>query len=122
MRKESWTAEMDAELLNRWETESASEIAAAMGNVTRNAVIGRYHRLVGSYDAYNERKAAAAKAETAAKLARKKAVACQVLSRYDLRKHRKEAITAALGEGADQSSIAEILGLTRQRISQIALS
>src|ERR1022692_217941 len=42
----SWTDERVALLTNRWaDGLSASQIAAELGNVTRNAVIGKVHRL-----------------------------------------------------------------------------
>jgi GcrA cell cycle regulator len=42
----SWTDERIAELQRLWaEGKSASEIAAILGDVTRNAVIGKAHRL-----------------------------------------------------------------------------
>ena len=45
--KSPWTKEKDAELRKLWEVDglSARGIADAMGDVSRNAVIGRLHRL-----------------------------------------------------------------------------
>lgn len=41
-----WTADQEAQLRAKWETgASASEIAAELGSVTKNAVIGKAHRL-----------------------------------------------------------------------------
>ena len=114
-----WTSEQDAELLSRWPDESASEIAQALG-CTRNAVIGRYHRLVGTYVDYDQRRAAAGiamrTAARTARLASRRDVAGKAL---DLSKDRDEAIAAAVAKGALQTDVAEIIGVTPQRISQI---
>lgn len=41
----SWTEERVATLRKMWSTHSASKIAKHLGGVTRNAVIGKAHRL-----------------------------------------------------------------------------
>jgi GcrA cell cycle regulator len=42
----SWNAERGAVLTDLWRTgQSAAQIAKALGGVTRNAVIGKIHRL-----------------------------------------------------------------------------
>ena len=41
----SWTEEKVAKLKELWGTKTASEIASIIGGITRNAVIGKAHRL-----------------------------------------------------------------------------
>ena len=120
-----WTAERDAELLRRWKSQSTSEIGRAMG-VTRNAVIGRYHRIAGTYAAQEAERAKAEKRENAI---RRKQALKREREALDLMKkriaegwERDAAICLAIEEGARQVAIAAQFDVSRQRISQIMLS
>src|SRR5439155_11553950 len=118
----TWTAEKDAALKRLWPTKSASEIGLALGT-TRNAVIGRYHRLQGSYAGYVSpstkelyaRRAAARKArhvkETRAIEEMKKRMATGL--------GRNDAIRLARKSGARQQVIGQAFGMSYQRIGQI---
>jgi hypothetical protein len=121
-----WNDERDAELLRLWKTKSASQIAAQMGGTTRNAVIGRYHRIRGDYADYNAERAAAERKETMTKRraqrdAERKAVET-MQNLIALGTQRDDAIKAAVSLGVRHTVIAKALGVSRQRISQVGLS
>ena len=68
----SWTDERVEQLKKMWnEGQSASQIAKELGGVTRNAVIGKVHRLGLSNRTSGGGSAKAAKAEPKAKAAPK---------------------------------------------------
>lgn len=97
-----WTPELDAKLLRLWPNHSAAEVAEQLGDgITRNAVIGRYHRLLGKYRGYKrpteERREYRAEAK------------CE----------REQSIKIALKVGVSQSVVARSLGVSRQRVHQI---
>ena len=117
-----WTPEQDAELLRRWPTESANEIALAIGGVTRNAVIGRYYRLTGRYTEQIKEKQRLSRERTSQKRAAARSAAAKVLERMKSGQTREQAIIATLRDGALQADVAEMLGITRQRVSQIVLA
>jgi hypothetical protein len=96
----NWTKGDDAELLRMWPNHSAEKIAAKLG-VTRNAVIGRYHRIAGHYRSYQP--------PTESERKRKE------LKKAD----RKQAIKDALDSGKSQSQVARMLKVSRQRIHQM---
>jgi hypothetical protein len=122
---ERWTAERDAELLRRWESQSASEIGREMG-VTRNAVIGRYHRLQRSYAGYESKQRIEKRHESAARMKEALKLEQSAIERMKARIasgiERDSAIRLAVRDGARQIAIALDLGMTRQRVSQIILS
>ena len=79
-----WKHAEDAELLRLWPEHSASEIAAHIGR-TRNAVIGRYHRINKTYSAWivqrrQQRKAVTAKKREKKAIAEDKALSLLVAS------------------------------------------
>jgi len=118
-----WTAEKDAALKRLWPTNSASEIAAEL-RTTRNAVIGRYHRLQGNYADYVSSKRKENHAQVVA--ARKARDAAEALVIEEMKKRlmaglrRNDAIRLARKAGARSRVIGRVFGVTCQRIGQIA--
>jgi hypothetical protein len=118
-----WTPEKDRQL-QRLEAagHSASQIADRIG-ATRNAVIGRSVRLRGLTFPSQLRRERAARAARAARLHQHKeriAAALTAMRRLLARgTPRDTAIVAAVKARATYQSIADELGLTRQRVQQI---
>ena len=114
-----WTPESDATLLRLWPTMSAKWIAIELGT-TRSAVLGRYHRLQGNGEKYRQTQRAKDQAETQARRQ------VEIDALHDLKRNlaqginRDTAILTALEAGATQRAVAIVLGLTQQRITQIA--
>jgi hypothetical protein len=114
----TWTREQDAMLLQLWPTLSASQIAAKVGK-SRGAVIGRYHRLRGNGEQYAQRR----RAKKDAKRQAKQQVVVNAI--HELKRNlaqgmdRNAAIQIAIAAGASQRKIAEVVGVSYQRISQI---
>jgi hypothetical protein len=117
-----WTPEQDAELKRLWPEVSAREIAKRLGT-TRNAVIGRIHRIDRSYADYISAKKQEARDHTerrrdAVKAAERKIInAMNNLLARGL--SRNEAIAQARQAGARLEVIGNAIGVTRQRVDQI---
>jgi hypothetical protein len=119
-----WDDRLDAKLLKfQGDGLSFSQIAERIG-VSRNAAIGRYHRLRDTdfpSEAKRKLDAEAAKHRRNEQVAAHQAAIVAIMS-IDLSQgvDREDAITKALESGATLQSVANALGLTRQRIHQIA--
>jgi len=117
-----WTDHEDRQLIRLWPTSSASKIAAKLGK-TRNAVIGRMHRINRTY----------VDRPSKWKLRRRQLVAEAKKQRHErevaaLAKFRKEldggvqrnaAIKHAFRDGARLVAIGNLVGVTRQAVSLI---
>lgn len=121
--KKAWTSEQDTNLLRLWPTNSASEIGRELGK-TRNAVIGRFHRLQGDYDHYVSPAAQAIQAERARTRAIFLTKETQAIERAKKLvaggTSRNKAIFLARNEGARLAVVGEHFGLTGERVRQIA--
>jgi hypothetical protein len=98
--------------------------SAEMIGVTRNAAIGRFARLNGKYfKSETERKQKAKQDTLARKTEREKQRSLQVdeIKRaLECGTKREDLIQRARANGATFQTVADALGLTRQRIHQIA--
>ncbi|HXJ59405.1 MAG TPA: GcrA family cell cycle regulator [Verrucomicrobiae bacterium] len=117
-----WTTEKDAALKRLWPTKSASEIASEIGT-TRNAVIGRFHRLQGDYADYISPGRKESRAQTAARheaqLLKENEAIKKMKERIAAGLRRNDAIKLARKSGARLETIGQVFGVTRQRIGQI---
>ena len=114
-----WTPEFDATLLRLWPTMSAKWIAIELG-ATRSAVLSRYHRLQGNGEQYRQTQRAKDQAETQARRQAKTDVLNSLKQNLAQGTARDTAILTALEAGATHRAVANVLGLTQQRITQIA--
>jgi hypothetical protein len=117
-----WSPEQDAELKRLWPDASASQIAKKMGT-TRNAVIGRIHRLEGGYPQYESAlrraRAVEAKKRRAARRAEELIIINAMKDRLSSGHCRDRAILLACEAGARQRVIAKECGISYQRVQQI---
>src|SRR3981081_2279167 len=117
-----WTPRRDAKLREMWDTHTAIDIAAELGT-TRNAVIGRIHRIMGSYQEKIAKQLAAARDVTRKKRklqeTRQRAIVATMLRRIDAGTARDKAIARARAEGATLQTIGDAIGITRERVRQI---
>jgi hypothetical protein len=117
-----WTPRRDAKLREMWDTHTAIDIAAELGT-TRNAVIGRIHRIMGTYkEKIAKQQAAARKAarkRRKSQEARQRAIVATMLKRIGAGSPRDKAIARARAEGGTLQSIGTATGLTRERVRQI---
>jgi hypothetical protein len=119
----NWTPERDATLLRLWPTMSAREVAIELGT-TRNAVLSHYHHLWGNGKQYGQRQSAKRRAETQPRRDAQRQAEINAL--HDLKRNlaqgmnRDAAILTARTAGATCHAIGEALGLTQQRVAQIA--
>jgi hypothetical protein len=117
-----WTKAEDRLLLRLWPDHSASEIGVRV-HKSRNAVIGRYHRLqhtefphvVRNRKERREARRLALEAEERMQLHH--AVALQDSIGRGI--HRRAAILQALIAGAMIRTVGHALGVTRQRVHQL---
>lgn len=121
-----WTSERDTRLIKlQADGLSGSEIAEIFGT-TRNAVIARSNRIRGVVFPADKARRERLVVEFAA-LERKR-LAKQVLTIQQLRQNlksgmdRRHAIGLARQDGATSVAIAAALGISRQRVSQLAPS
>jgi hypothetical protein len=120
-----WTAERD-ERLRRLEAEglSAAKIAAKLGT-TRDAVLGRSHRLSGASLTYPSylRLANEARARKAARRKKQERLNHAALSKIRQETARgigrDRAIVRARKAGATLKAIGDVFGITRERVRQI---
>jgi hypothetical protein len=117
-----WTRRRLGKLRQMWGKRTAIEIATELGT-TRNAVIGRFHRMMGSYEEANAKRQAVAKevARRKRKLkeGRQRAIVATMLKRIGAGSPRDKAIARARAEGGTLQSIGTAIGLTRERVRQI---
>jgi hypothetical protein len=117
-----WTPRRDAKLREMWDTHTAIEIASELGT-TPNAVIGRIHRIMGSYQEKIAKQLAAAREVTRKKQklqeTRQRAIVATMLRRIRTGTARDKAIARARAEGATLQTIGDAIGITRERVRQI---
>ena len=120
-----WTPEEDAKLLQLWSDFRASEIAAMLGR-SKNAVIGRYHRLCGSYRDYISPKKQDRHREWVEKQKqnhqRQQKAIMEMKRKIARDGGRNTAIIEAARAGARFRAIADEIGVTFQRIQQIVIA
>lgn len=114
-----WQPCEDRELLELWPSHSASEIGRKLGR-SRNAIIGRFHRINRTY---NDKKMARARRESAEKTTSRRLKEVVVISEMKRRiaagADRNSEIVRAFNAGAGQPAIGDVFGVTRQAISLI---
>lgn len=117
-----WTKQEDADLLRYWPLMSASEVAERLGR-TKNAVIGRFHRIDGTYKGRKYRYHRRRSEEAAQRCQYAQQIELKAIEkmRCDIRcgVARDAAIIEAVNAGAKQTTIAALFGLTRQAISLV---
>jgi hypothetical protein len=117
-----WTPHRDGKLRKMWGSCKASEIATELGT-TPNAVIGRIHRILGTYQEKIAEQLATAQevARRTRKLRekRQRAIVVTMLRRIVAGSPRDKAIARARAEGGTLQSIGTAIGLSRERARQI---
>jgi hypothetical protein len=118
-----WNDAKDARLKKlKSEGYSFAQIGEAIG-VTRNAAIGRYARLTGKYFQSETERKQKAKLGTLARKAEHEKQRCaqidEIKHAFERGTDREELIQQARENGATLQTVADALGLTRQRIHQI---
>jgi len=122
-----WTPERD-ERLRRLEADglSAAKIAQRLGT-TRDAVLGRLHRLSGAALGYPSylREAEKARARNAARLKKRNRVNEAALSKLQREiargMDRDQAIAKARKAGATLRAIGDAVGISKERVRQISV-
>jgi hypothetical protein len=119
-----WDESKDARLKKlKAQGYSFAEVGEAIG-VTRNAAIGRYARLTGKYFKSEIERKQKAKLDTLARRAehekQRSAQINEIKLALEHGADRGELIQQARENGATFQTVADALGLTRQRIHQIA--
>ena|SRR5579871_712284 len=117
-----WQPGDDKKLVEMWPDFSAKQIAKKLG-CSRNAVIGRFHRINKTYaDGEQARKRRLKAARSEKRSARREVEAAaiaemkrRIASGFD----RDEEIRKAYRAGAGQPAIGDVFGITRQAISLI---
>src|SRR6476646_8570509 len=122
MKGSFWTPHRDGKLRKMWGKRKASEIATELGT-TPNAVIGRIHRMLGTYQEKIAKQLAATQevARRRRKLREKRqhAIIRTMLKRIDAGLPRNKAIARARAEGGTLQSIGAAIGLSREGVRQI---
>lgn len=117
-----WTKNEDAQILKLWPSKSAAQIGMMLGK-TRNAVIGRYHRLSETRFPYEARKQALQRARRERRIAertKRNHGALSLMHRAMQRgASRDQAIKIARKQGASLRAIAADVGVSYQRIQQV---
>ena len=124
MDNDFWTGKREADLLKFKQAGlSASQIGLKLG-CTRNAVIGKIHRLAGTVFAGDVRRAAeerdAARFKEAERLKRERAAIKAMKAAIRAGMDRGQAIDAAVESGATFPAIGRELGFSQQRAHQLA--
>jgi hypothetical protein len=117
-----WTPRRDRKLRAMWGKRRASEIATELGT-TSSAVIGRIHRILGTYKEKIARHKAASR-EIARKRrkfrqAQQRIIVATMLKRMKVGSPRDYAVTRAKAEGGTLRSIAVAIGLSREGVRHI---
>ena len=117
-----WTPRRDRKLRNMWGKRRAIEIATELGT-TSNAVIGRIHRLLGTYREKIAKQLTVAREiaqqRQKARDARQRIIVTRMLERIDSGSSRNKAIARARAQGASLQAIGTAVGLSRERVRQI---
>jgi hypothetical protein len=117
-----WTKHEDRELVRCWSSMSAREIGAKLGR-TRNAVIGRMHRINGTYKGRRHKHHERLREEAAARKREADNIEQAALDKMQKSLSRgvarNDAINIAVSDGAKQTAVAAVFGVTRQAISLI---
>lgn len=117
-----WTKARDERLFTEWPEFSAAEIAEHLGT-SRNAVIGRYHRLRRTAFSYLDREATERRVR--AEVRRQTATAANrrainaLHAAIEAGTPRRDAIKLARESGGSWLAIAAACGVSRQRIHQL---
>lgn len=119
-----WTRAQDTKLMTLIaEGKSASQIAPVLGT-TRNSVIGRSNRIRGTVfqsDVERLTRQRRASVERKRAIAARRTLAIGAFKRcLDKGMRRDKAITSAIAAGATLRQIGGILGISYQRVGQIA--
>lgn len=119
-----WTADMDAKLRAGRERKAPipfSALGASIG-VTKNAAIGRWHRISGTLFPYDIELGRLTMAQRAARAAEKRkhedAGLRALASALAQGKSKGEAVATARKRGATLESIAKHFGVTKQAVHQ----
>ena len=117
-----WTPRRDRKLRNMWGKRRALEIAIELGT-TSNAVIGRIHRLLGTYQEKIAKQLMVAREiaqqRRKARDARQRIIVARMLERIASGSSRNKAIARARAQGASLQAIGTAVGLSRERVRQI---
>jgi hypothetical protein len=117
-----WTPRRDRKLRNMWGKRRAIEIAIELGT-TSNAVIGRIHRLLGTYQEKIAKQLMVAREiaqqRRKARDARQRIIVARMLERIASGSSRNKAIARARAQGASLQAIGTAVGLSRERVRQI---
>jgi hypothetical protein len=117
-----WTPRRDRKLRAMWGKRRASDIAAELGS-TPNAVIGRIHRILGTYKEKIARQEAASRETTRKRRklqeTRQRDIVGTMLAQLKAGSPRDKAVAQAKAEGATLQSIATAIGLSREGARQI---
>ena len=117
-----WTPRRDRKLRNMWGKRRAIEIATELGT-TSNAVIGRIHRLLGTYQEKIAKQLIVAREiaqqRRKARDARQRIIVARMLERIASGSFRNKAIARARAQGASLQAIGTAVGLSRERVRQI---
>ena len=120
-----WTPSRDRKLRNMWGKRRAIEIAIELGT-TSNAVIGRIHRLLGTYQEKIAKQLVIAREiaqqRRKAQDARQRIILARMLARIASGSARNKAIAHARAQGASLQAIGTAVGLSRERVRQIVAS
>ena len=120
-----WTPKRDRKLRHLWGKRRAMEIAIELGTTT-NAVIGRIHRLLGTYQEKIARQLVVgreiAQQRRKARDARQRIILARMLTRIASGSARNKAIARARAQGASLQAIGTAVGLSRERVRQIVAS
>lgn len=117
-----WKQSEDTQLLELWPDFSASEISVKLGR-SRNAIIGRFHRLNKTYADAIEARLRRQCDQSSEKLKARRSREATIIARMKLRiaggADRNVEICEAHAAGAGQPAIGDAFGITRQAISLI---
>ena len=120
-----WTPSRDRKLRNMWGERRAIEISIELGT-TSNAVIGRIHRLLGTYQEKIAKQLVIAREiaqqRRKAQDARQRIILARMLARIASGSARNKAIAHARAQGASLQAIGTAVGLSRERVRQIVAS
>lgn len=122
MAQSFWNDRRDAKLKASWGIQSASQIADILGT-TRNAVIGRIHRIRGTYQSKIDAELAAAREATERMKTKRdechRIIIAAMLGKITAGYPRNRAVIEAREQGATLAIIGQAIGVSRERVRQI---